>query len=178
MRVLVADDEEPIRELLAAYLGGRGHIVELAADGRDAIARIRHDPPDVVASNLTMPGADGLEVLRAAAAVGVPAVLLTGYGSVETTVAAFQEGARALLVKPFKLRDLHAALNRAVADARADRHRRWAEAAVALLRDAGREEPAAVEARLVALLAAARPEAPEAIAVAAAVRSAQGRSRR
>lgn len=178
MRVLVADDEPPIRELLAAYLGGRGHAVTLASDGESAIARIRHDPPDAVATDLKMPGADGLEVVRAAVARGVPAVLMTGYGTVETAVAAFHEGAADLLVKPFKLRDLHAALERAVAENQADRHRRWTEAGFALLCDAAHGEAAGIRSRLDALVAAAPPDRPEAAALVSAVEAALRRSAR
>ncbi|HSK09068.1 MAG TPA: response regulator, partial [Vicinamibacterales bacterium] len=66
--VLVADDEPDIRELLAAYFSGRGHAVASARDGRTALAALERGPGPygLVVTDLHMPGADGLAVLRAA----------------------------------------------------------------------------------------------------------------
>ncbi len=158
VRVLVVDDEPAIRELLAEYLRGRGMDVAVVPDGeqgRDAIGR---EPPDLVLTDLKLPGIDGIEVLRAAASGGVPAVLMTGFGTVETAVDAYAAGARDYVLKPFRLRDLYAALEQALADAGRDRRRAWAEQAFALTvaaHEAAEPEQAdALVARLVELVRA------------------------
>ncbi|MDP2313213.1 MAG: response regulator [Pseudomonadota bacterium] len=134
-RVLVVDDEPAIRELLTEYLRGRGMDVVPVADGESARARLERDPPDVVVTDLKLPGLDGIEVVQLAQArvPPVPAVMITGFGSVETTVAAFDAGVRCYLQKPFRLRDLYEQVQRVLADADTARRAAWAVAASELL---------------------------------------------
>ena len=63
-RVLVVDDEPHIRAVLRGYLEADGFAVSEAADGEDAVRRLRDDAPDLVLLDVMMPGIDGLEVLR------------------------------------------------------------------------------------------------------------------
>ena len=64
-RVLVADDKESSRELVRTVLEHAGCIVEEAADGREALTKIKADPPNLVVLDLRMPGLDGFEVMEA-----------------------------------------------------------------------------------------------------------------
>ena len=100
--VLVADDEKNIRLALAETLRDTA-TVEQAFDGREAIRKLEARRYDLVLCDLKMPRADGLAVLRAAAAVcpETPVVMITAHGDVETAVEAMQAGAAGFVEKPF-----------------------------------------------------------------------------
>ena len=80
-RVLVADDKESSREFVRTVLEHAGYVVEEAADGREALAKVREDPPDLVVLDLHMPGLDGFAVMEAlrqdARYFSLPVVALT-----------------------------------------------------------------------------------------------------
>ena len=80
-RVLVADDKESSREFVRTVLEHAGYVVEEAADGREALAKVREDPPDLVLLDLHMPGLDGFAVIEAlrqdARYFSLPVVALT-----------------------------------------------------------------------------------------------------
>jgi DNA-binding NtrC family response regulator len=107
-RVLVVEDRDSLRRMLAAALGGEGYEVETAADGEAAIARLGAAAFDLVLTDLKLPGASGLEVLSAARAAqpATPVVVLTGYGTVAAAVEAMKRGALDFLEKPVELEDL------------------------------------------------------------------------
>src|SRR5207249_4433520 len=63
-RILVVDDEAPVREVLSEYFSSQGYTVDEASNGNDAIGTIRRHRPDVVLLDIRMPGLDGVEVLR------------------------------------------------------------------------------------------------------------------
>ena len=107
-RILLADDENVSRETLAELLRGEGYDVETAADGLEAIAAIDKEAYDVVITDLQMPGADGLEVLRRAREVAPQTLvlLITAYASVETAVEALRRGAHDYILKPLILEDV------------------------------------------------------------------------
>jgi len=117
-RVLVADDERPIRENLAEILGQMGCIVETATDGRDAIAKIEQGDYDLIIADIRMPHKTGFEVFTAARnkRSDVRVILMTGFGydPHHSIVRAREEGLSAVLFKPFKVeqlvRELHEAL--------------------------------------------------------------------
>jgi len=104
---LVVDDEPEIRELLGEYLRGRGLTVATAHDGRAAVAALERSAGryGLVLTDINMPGADGLAVLRAARAVNASAyvVIITGYASLDSAIQAVQLGAHDYLAKPFSL---------------------------------------------------------------------------
>lgn len=62
-RILVVDDEAPVREVLSEYFTSHGYTVDGASSGDEALATIRHDRPDLVLLDIRMPGIDGVEVL-------------------------------------------------------------------------------------------------------------------
>jgi two-component system response regulator AtoC len=101
-RILVADDEEPVRAFLAESLERAGHEVVQAPDGLAAIAAVREQPFDVVLTDLRMPGADGMSVVRTVRTEqpDVEVVVLTAFGDVATAVEAMKLGAYDYLQKP------------------------------------------------------------------------------
>src|SRR5690348_16641885 len=106
--VLVVDDEEAIRKMLAGFLRSRGYEVEVAADGPAALARLDQAQSDLVLSDVNMPGMNGLELLarirQAHPDVGV--VMLTGCDEVSLAVDAMKSGALDYVQKPFDLEEV------------------------------------------------------------------------
>ncbi|MFO0695308.1 MAG: sigma-54 dependent transcriptional regulator [Polyangiales bacterium] len=111
-RILVAEDEEGLRSFLSEALESAGHEVVAAADGEEAIATLRAEPFDVLITDLRMPRADGMAVVRVARTEqsDVEAIILTAHGAVSTAVEAMKLGAFDYLEKPIAspkaLRDL------------------------------------------------------------------------
>ena len=108
IRVLVADDERNLRELMVRELARKGHQVEGAADGETALARLRETPYDVVVLDMKMPRLEGIEVLREVA--GFPdhpqVIVMTGFQEVSTAVEAMKLGAYDFLTKPTRIEEL------------------------------------------------------------------------
>jgi two-component system OmpR family response regulator len=107
-RLLVVDDELNIRELLSASLRFAGFDVDVAADGREALAKVEKDRPDLLVLDVMMPGLDGLSVLRRLRdnAVEVPVLLLTARDATEDKVAGLNVGADDYITKPFSLEEV------------------------------------------------------------------------
>ena len=130
-RILLADDEKPIREMLARALTSRGHTVLEASDGREALERIHAEPPDVVLLDLMMPKLDGFDVLAALRAdprtAAIQVIVLTARASQEVLKEALDAGADDYISKPFHLGEVVA---------RVDAHLRIARYARALDRQA------------------------------------------
>jgi DNA-binding NtrC family response regulator len=107
-RILVADDEASIRDSLAGLLADEGYEVETAADGTEALAALDRADYDVVVTDLRMPGADGLAVLRRAREVApqTHVLLVTAYASIETAVEALRQGAHDYILKPLIVEDV------------------------------------------------------------------------
>lgn len=114
--VLVVDDDEAVREVILAYFLKRGLQVAGATDGRAAIATLERSQGryGVVVTDLSLPGADGLAVLRAArqANASCYVVIVTGYASLDSAIAAVRLGAYDYLTKPFSLGQLDVILQR------------------------------------------------------------------
>ena len=112
MEILVADDEPAVREALARALRLDGYAVELAADGREALAAWSDRPPDAVVLDVLMPHVDGLEVCRRRREGGdrTPVLMLTARDAVRDRVRGLDAGADDYLVKPFALEELLARL--------------------------------------------------------------------
>jgi DNA-binding NtrC family response regulator len=106
--ILVADDEAAVRESLAGVLRDEGYQVTAAADGSAAVAGIDAQDFDLVLTDLRMPGADGLAVLRHTREVSPQTLvlLMTAHATVETAVEALQRGAQDYLLKPIIFEDV------------------------------------------------------------------------
>src|SRR5687767_11484197 len=104
-RILVVDDEKVIREILCEFLAMEGFVVRGVEDGEKALAELRLRPYDMVISDLKMPKLSGLELLERIRAekLDVVAVIMTGFGTVETAIEAMKKGAYDYILKPFKV---------------------------------------------------------------------------
>ena len=93
--ILVVDDEESNLKVLERMLKKAGYSVLLASSGPEALDILRAEQPELVLTDLRMPGMDGLELLRAARTVApsTEVVLMTAFGTVEIAVEAMREGA-------------------------------------------------------------------------------------
>ena len=103
-RVLVADDDPTLRDLLSEIMADDGHEIDPAADGDEAIAAMTRQRPDLVLTDLRMPGVDGLRVVDAARRCDPPApvIVLTAFGSVPKAVEAMRRGAFDFVTKPIE----------------------------------------------------------------------------
>ena len=112
-KILIADDEFNTRTALERYFR-RKYDIETAADGGEALRLLAGGDFDLVLTDLRMPGADGMAVLKAAAARGISCVLLTAYGSITDAVQAVKLGAYDFVSKPVKLDQLDAVVEAAL----------------------------------------------------------------
>jgi response regulator RpfG family c-di-GMP phosphodiesterase len=107
-KVLVVDDEEVIREILADFLTMEGFYVRTAEDGSGALVELSRDRFDLVLSDLKMPNMGGLELLGAIRkhTPHVVTIIMTGFGTVETAIEAMKQGAYDYVLKPFKVEEV------------------------------------------------------------------------
>ena len=112
-RVLVVDDDAPVRRMLERSLAAEGFEVEAAADGGAALVAAERSAPDLVVLDVAMPGLDGLAVCRRLRAKGLPGaiLMLTARDAVPDRVAGLEAGADDYLVKPFAMEELVARLH-------------------------------------------------------------------
>ena len=117
-RVLIVDDEDEIREVLALLVLQEGYEPLQAGDGDEALAMIRRDVPDVLLLDIRMPGRDGMDVLHQAKKVdpALPVVMITSHGAVKNAVDALRAGAHDYLVKPFDHADVIRSLRSAMSN--------------------------------------------------------------
>jgi two-component system response regulator VicR len=106
-KILVVDDEPPIREVLSYNLKRANYQVVAASDGEQAIALARHEQPDLIILDLMLPGLDGLEVCRILRReCDVPIIMLTARDAEVDRVVGLELGADDYVVKPFSVREL------------------------------------------------------------------------
>jgi two-component system response regulator AtoC len=132
-RVLVVEDEAYVRESLVEILRTRRFDVSAAGSVADALLHLGRTPVDVVLSDLRMPGADGLELVRRMqnAAPDVPVVILTGHGNVLSAVECLKAGASDYILKPAEPDALEVALDRALESRALRREVRYLRSAMA-----------------------------------------------
>jgi CheY-like chemotaxis protein len=120
VRVLIVDDEMDFRDTVERLLGRLGYICLAASSGAEALQIIEAAAPDVVVTDLHMPGVDGLAVARCARAhcPPIPVVLMTAYPATRVTQPQSHEaGGTIHLTKPFGNLDLVQAIRRALGEA-------------------------------------------------------------
>jgi two-component system KDP operon response regulator KdpE len=116
LRILVVDDEPPIRRLLRTTLAAQDYRVEEAADGEAALDFLKRNPVDLVVLDLGLPGIDGLEVVRRLRAEGnvTPIIILSSRDDEAGKVAALDLGADDYVSKPFGAEELSARIRAAL----------------------------------------------------------------
>lgn len=114
--LLIIDDEKNIREGLAANFEMDGYNVKTAGDGAEGLALIEKGDIDLVITDLRMPGVSGEEVLKKVTTEtpGIPVIILTGHGSIDSAVDAMRHGAYDFLTKPLNLDQLGMIVKRAL----------------------------------------------------------------
>jgi two-component system KDP operon response regulator KdpE len=107
MRILIVDDERQITRVLRTSLQSSGYEVSVANDGMEAFDTFKSFSPDLVITDLSMPGMDGLELTRAIRGLSeVPILVLSVRGQEPIKVAALDEGADDYITKPFSMQEL------------------------------------------------------------------------
>jgi EAL domain-containing protein (putative c-di-GMP-specific phosphodiesterase class I)/ActR/RegA family two-component response regulator len=131
-RILVVDDEPALLALYSEVLSGEGFAVTACRSGGEALACLEREVFDAALSDISMPGLDGMGLLRALRARGLdlPVVLVTGAPSLNTAIEAIEHGALQYLVKPVAIEALVGAAARAVRLGAMARLRREARTAV------------------------------------------------
>ncbi|MDO8530595.1 MAG: response regulator [Dehalococcoidia bacterium] len=128
-RILVVDDEAPVRESLMRVLRAVSYQVDGAASGAEALEKLAASPYDLLVADIRMPGMDGLEMMRQAKKRDphVAGLFLTGYGNIDTAIEALDLGVQGFVLKPATpdklLRSVEQALIRVRADREASRLR-------------------------------------------------------
>ena len=115
LKLLVVEDDKPLRELLQMELSRSGYKVEVATDGAEGLHKYREENFNVVLLDVKMPGMDGIEVLRQMRAeTNLPEVIMfTGHGAIDTAVECIKYGAYDYLTKPVKLDELEMVIDKA-----------------------------------------------------------------
>ena len=116
MTVLVIDDDAHIRVAIGKFLIARGHTVIEATNGERGVEVVESQAVDIVITDVKMPGMDGFEVLRRVGSVApeTEVIVITGVKEAENAFRALREGAFDFFNKPFKVEELHAAIQRTV----------------------------------------------------------------
>ncbi|MDG4838565.1 SpoIIE family protein phosphatase [Micromonospora sp. WMMD967] len=140
-RILVADDNADMREYLSRLLLAAGYRVEAVNDGHLALQAARASQPDLVVSDVMMPGLDGLQLVAALRAeprtAGTPVLLLSARAGQEASIEGLEAGADDYLVKPFSAAELLARVRTNVTLARLrNHHARWRTALIDSLQEA------------------------------------------
>jgi DNA-binding NtrC family response regulator len=112
--VLIVDDEPLVRQTLSEWMRKKNFRVAEAEGGRQAMEMIRTGDPDIVISDVVMPGMDGIQLLKEAKAVkaDIPFLMISGYPSRSTAVDIMNHGASDYLPKPFTPEELTRRVNR------------------------------------------------------------------
>jgi signal transduction histidine kinase len=115
-RLLIADDDAMQLRALCSTLEAEGYLAEGFTSAKEALARLREQPFDLLLTDLTMPEMNGIELLEAAhqADPHIIGIVMTGHGSVDTAVSAMKAGALDYILKPFTLRSMRPVLERAL----------------------------------------------------------------
>ncbi|HEY6308127.1 MAG TPA: sigma-54 dependent transcriptional regulator [Candidatus Angelobacter sp.] len=112
--ILIVEDEPRMRRLLEISLGEDGHSVHSVADAETGLKSLARDSADLVVTDLKLPGMNGLDFLTEVRRMnaGIPMIVMTAYGSVETAVEAMKAGASDYVLKPFTMAEMKLVINK------------------------------------------------------------------
>jgi DNA-binding NtrC family response regulator len=116
VKILIVDDDKRALELLHELLAKDGREIDTAEDGLEAIKRLEEEDFDLIITDFKMPGASGIEVLKAARKINpkVLVIVITGFATLNTALEAIEAGAYSYLTKPFKLDEIEILVNNAI----------------------------------------------------------------
>ena len=112
MNILIVDDDISALETVDRFLSARGHRIRSETNGVEAMRRLEEEIPDLVISDIQMPGMDGIDFLKAIRErfPDLPVILTTGYATVDTAILALRNRAYDFLKKPIQLEELQACI--------------------------------------------------------------------
>jgi DNA-binding NtrC family response regulator len=115
-RILVVDDDERICKVFVEFLSGEGHEPEIASNATEALEIVRARRPDLVLMDVRMPGTSGLEALEMIRQVDpdIHVIIMTAYGTSQTSIEAMRLGAYDYLIKPLDLHELKKVIDSAL----------------------------------------------------------------
>ncbi len=115
-RLLIVDDEQSMREFLEIMLSQEGYQVLLAANGEEGLEIYKKERPDLILTDVKMPGMDGLDLIKEVHAVDsiVPIIAITAYASASDAIRAVREGAYDYISKPFQIDELRVIVRNAL----------------------------------------------------------------
>ena len=113
-KVLVVDDQNGIRVLLAEVLGNEGYQALQASNGKTALEIVKNESPDLVLLDMKIPGMDGLDILKHIRQINphIKVIMMTAYGELDMIKEAMELGALMHFTKPFDIDELRQAVNR------------------------------------------------------------------
>jgi YesN/AraC family two-component response regulator len=116
IKVLIVDDDQICREILADALGTLGVEVSLAGDGIEGLEKLAVEPFDILITDLNMPRMDGLKLLQEAREhyPHILTIIITGYGSLESAIEAIRTGTYDYIQKPFKIEEIQIVTRNAI----------------------------------------------------------------
>lgn len=117
-RILIVDDEPEICKYLSVLMRKQGFTARIAQDGNTALKMVVSEAPDVIFSDIRMPGMDGMELLKEAKKLDpdIPVVMITGYAGIHGAVEAMRAGAHDYLAKPFDHHEVLRVVQRALVE--------------------------------------------------------------
>ncbi len=113
--ILIVEDEKNVGDLLKEVLSGENRKISICYDGAEAMQELSRTKHDLVITDIRLPGATGIEVLREARTryPHILVIIITGYASIETAIEAVRQGAYDYLRKPFRLDEIKIAVTNA-----------------------------------------------------------------
>jgi two-component system response regulator (stage 0 sporulation protein F) len=113
-KVLIVDDQYGIRELLRVVFGSEGYTTFQAPDGKNALAIVLAESPDLVLLDMKIPGMDGIAILKGIKAINpaIKVIMMTAYGELDVIQEAMDSGALMHIIKPFDIDDLRVIVRR------------------------------------------------------------------
>jgi len=112
-KILIIEDENTLRRNLEIFLGDLGHRVRCAACGQDAVGLLYHEQFDIVITDIHLGDMDGLDLVKwiTSWSSQTSVLVMTAYGSLDSSIQAFRSGAHDYVLKPFSLEEIEQRVN-------------------------------------------------------------------